>query len=74
MRTVIWSGWAGWAKPRHQCFYCRGVVFTDLPCRCFRCGCSLTERVTPKMKLRKLSDLCVNNGKRLMITASPIRS
>lgn len=67
----VWDGTAGWAHYSMICFYCKAAVFAALPTKCWCCGCTLSEQVTPKMKIRKLSDLCVNNGKRLVFDVLP---
>lgn len=68
----IWNGIAGWGSYSMVCFYCHAAVFLALPVKCWSCGCQLSAPVTPQMKIRDLSDLCVNNGKQLTFKVAKI--
>jgi hypothetical protein len=59
-------------KPQLLCIYCRKGTVKKLPAKCPECGCKLSEPVTPKMPLRRLSDLAFGNGLRWNFSAVPI--
>lgn len=59
-------------KPQLLCIYCRKGVVKKLPAKCPECGCKLSELVTGKTKIKRLSDLAFNNGLRFNFHAVPI--
>lgn len=59
-------------KPQFLCIYCRKGLVKKLPAKCPECGCKLSEVVTGKMKIKKLSDLAFGNGLRFNFHAVPI--
>lgn len=59
-------------KPQFLCIYCRKGLVRKVPAKCPECGCKLTEPVTGKMKITRLSDLAFHNGMRLKFGVVPI--
>lgn len=59
-------------KPTFLCIYCRKGTVKKVPSKCPVCGCKLTEPVTGKMKITRLSDLAFGNGLQWNWHAVPI--
>lgn len=60
------------SKKPYLCIYCRKGLVTKVPSKCPECGCKLTEPVTGKMKITRLSDLAFGNGLRWSWCAVPV--